>query len=122
MANWKTPIDHFLNSQFHITNPRKSFQMHPKSLQNLVQSTTNHRTLSDVKHRLFRQSHQSRYFILNGKPLLDETLLSRIVPLSTLSLRSRLLGGGATDAESCDCCGVPSPGLGNEREEEKREI
>ncbi|KAK7347583.1 hypothetical protein VNO80_22118 [Phaseolus coccineus] len=90
--------------------------MHPKSLQILVQSpdlgisvqsTTNHRTLSDVKHCLYPQSYQSFYFTLNGKPLPDETLLTRIAPLSTLSLRSRLLGGGgdggATGAESRDC-------------------
>ncbi|XP_014507119.1 protein RTF2 homolog [Vigna radiata var. radiata] len=90
--------------------------MHQKSPQILVQSpdlgisvqsTTNRRTLSDVKHRLLPRSHQSFYFTLNGKPLPDETLLSRIAPLSTLSLRPRLLGGGgdggATGAESRDC-------------------
>ncbi|CAJ1944806.1 unnamed protein product [Sphenostylis stenocarpa] len=90
--------------------------MHPKLLQILVQSpdlgisvqsTINHRTLSDVKRSLFPQSHQCFYFTLNGKPLPDETILWGIAPLSTLSLRSRLLGGGgdggATGAESRDC-------------------
>ena len=105
-----------LNLQFHITNPRKSFQMNPKSLQILVQSpdlgislqpTTKHETLSDLKHSLFPQSHRSFYFTFNGKPLPDKTPLSQFPPLSTLSLRSRLPGGGgdggATGAESRDC-------------------
>ncbi|KAL2338502.1 hypothetical protein Fmac_012948 [Flemingia macrophylla] len=90
--------------------------MHPKSFQVLVQSpdlrispqsTTDHGTLSDLKHSLFPQSHQSFYFTLNGKPLSDAAPLSRFPPLSTLSLRHRLLGGGgdggATGAESRDC-------------------
>ncbi|KAG4942670.1 hypothetical protein AAZX31_17G073100 [Glycine max] len=90
--------------------------MNPKSLQILVQSpdlgislqpTTKHETLSDLKHSLFPQSHRSFYFTFNGKPLPDKTPLSQFPPLSTLSLRSRLPGGGgdggATGAESRDC-------------------
>ncbi|TKY54715.1 RTF protein [Spatholobus suberectus] len=90
--------------------------MHPKSVQILVQSpdlgislqsATNHETLSDLKHYLFPQSHRSFYFTFNGKPLPDQTPLSQFPPLSALSLRSRLRGGGgdggATGAESRDC-------------------
>lgn len=69
-------------------------------------------TLQDLKSSLFAKAHQnlsSLYFTLNGKPLSDSTKLpnSQIAPLSTLTLRCRLLGGGgdggATGAESRDC-------------------
>lgn len=69
-------------------------------------------TLQDLKSSLFpktRQNLRSLYFTLNGKPLSDSTKLpnSQIAPLSTLTLRCRLLGGGgdggATGAESRDC-------------------
>ncbi|XP_027329920.1 protein RTF2 homolog [Abrus precatorius] len=90
--------------------------MHPKSHQIMVQSLdlrirsqsiTNHETLSDLKRSLFPQFQSSYYFTLNGKPLSDHTPLPQIPPLSTLTLRHRLLGGGgdggATGAESRDC-------------------
>ncbi|XP_004507721.1 uncharacterized protein [Cicer arietinum] len=96
--------------------------MHPKSFQVLVQSpdqqvypksVTGDQTLSDLKFSLFPNSQHllpsSFYFTLNGKPLPDNTVFStsRIAPLSTLVLQSRLRGGGgdggATGAESRDC-------------------
>ncbi|KAK7388354.1 hypothetical protein VNO78_23169 [Psophocarpus tetragonolobus] len=90
--------------------------MHTKSFQILVQSPDlgislesirNYETLSDLKLSLFPQSHHSFYFTFNGKPLPDQTPISQFPPLSTLSLRSRLRGGGgdggATGAESRDC-------------------
>ncbi|KAK7329955.1 hypothetical protein VNO77_24138 [Canavalia gladiata] len=91
--------------------------MHPKSLQLFVQSpelrispqsVTNYETLSDLKRSLFPQHlFSSFYFTLHGKPLPDHTPLPQIAPLSTLTLRYRLRGGGgdggATGAESRDC-------------------
>jgi hypothetical protein len=95
--------------------------MHQKSFQILVQSpdlqicpksVTVGQTLSDLKRSLFSDSQHlpsSFYFTLNGKPISDDTTFStsRIAPLSTLVLQSRLLGGGgdggATGAESRDC-------------------
>lgn len=92
--------------------------MHRKSFQILVQSpdlqihpksVTGDETLSDLKHSIFPNSQSSFYFTLNGKPLSDDTNFStsRIAPLSTLVLQSRLRGGGgdggSTCAESRDC-------------------
>ncbi|CAJ2664548.1 unnamed protein product [Trifolium pratense] len=95
--------------------------MHRKSYQILVQSpdlrvypkvVAGDQTLSDLKRSLFSNSQylpSSFYFTLNGKPISDDTNFStsRIAPLSTLVLQSRLLGGGgdggATGAESRDC-------------------
>ncbi|CAI8611406.1 unnamed protein product [Vicia faba] len=91
--------------------------MHQKSFQILVQSPdlqiypksiTGDQTLSDLKRSLFPNS-SSFYFTLHGKPIPDDSTFSqsRIAPLSTLVLQSRLLGGGgdggATGAESRDC-------------------
>ncbi|XP_058754133.1 uncharacterized protein LOC131627312 [Vicia villosa] len=91
--------------------------MHPKSFQILVQSpdhqicpksVTGDQTLSDLKRSLFPNS-SSFYFTLHGKPIPDDSTFSqsKIAPLSTLVLQSRLLGGGgdggATGAESRDC-------------------
>ncbi|KAA0035058.1 hypothetical protein IC582_003811 [Cucumis melo] len=73
---------------------------------------TSAKTLEDLKFSLLSETLASRvasslYFTLNGKPLLDSTTISLIPPLSTLILRTRVLGGGgdggATGAESRDC-------------------
>lgn len=94
---------------------RKPFQILVQSpdLQIRPESVTGDETLSDLKRSLFSDSQHlnpsSFYFTLDGKPLPDDTPLSitRIAPLSTLVLQSRLLGGGgdggATGAESRDC-------------------
>ncbi|XP_022922055.1 protein RTF2 homolog [Cucurbita moschata] len=91
--------------QFFVCSPELQIQ---SEIVNLARNSV--QTLEDLKSSLVPETIVSSfYFTLNGKPLLDSTTIpcSLIPPLSTLILRTRVLGGGgdggATGAESRDC-------------------
>ncbi|KAG7035670.1 Protein RTF2-like protein, partial [Cucurbita argyrosperma subsp. argyrosperma] len=95
--------------QFFVHSPDLQIQ---SKIVNLAQTSA--QSLADLKLSLILNTPASRlassfYFTLNGKPLLDSATISSslVPPLSTLILRTRVLGGGgdggATGAESRDC-------------------
>ncbi|KAF7116040.1 hypothetical protein RHSIM_RhsimUnG0040000 [Rhododendron simsii] len=98
-------MDHKL--QVFIESP--DLQIPTRALTLSPNRTLHHLKLSLFPQKTLTQFLPSLFFTFNGKPLPDSTTLrnSQITPLSTLTLRGRLPGGGgdggSTCAESRDC-------------------
>ncbi|XP_010275754.1 PREDICTED: protein RTF2 homolog [Nelumbo nucifera] len=96
-------------SEFQVFVQSPEFQIPCHALTVNPNQTFHHLKLSFISPTAPRETLDSLFFSFSGKPLLDSSTLldSKILPFSTLTLRTRLRGGGgdggATGAESRDC-------------------